>query len=239
MATGAASPCPPPSHPPPLPHPPFRSHPHAPPHPCAAAFAACLPLGSPRRRSYPTISESRSSSADWSRPYGHTSEHICSRKNAKSNIISSVTAAKTANATGCVAGVLVKIHEVRRSAPTNHASSVFARCADTTRYTAYIAARLHGETETFGFAYAFPRKNRSTGRYTNSMYTVCGHAHPHQTRPKIAVSRNTVTNTARNSTPKSSVSVGRNTAPKKTNFRSTRSSSTMGMPDTSIHGITV
>ena len=150
-----------------------------------------------------------------------------------------MTAANTANATGCVNGVLRKIHAVRLSAPTNHANSVFARCADTTRYTAYIAGRRHPAMTAFGFPYALPRKSRSIGRYTNSMYTVCGHAHPHQTRPNTAVSRNTDTKSARNITPNNRVSVGRNTVPKKTNLRSTRSSSTIGMPATLIHGMTV
>ena len=54
-----------------------------------------------------------------------------------------------------------------------------------------------------------PSKNRSMGRKRNSMYTVCGQAHPHQTRPKSAVSRKMEIAMLISRSMKSSVSVGR------------------------------
>jgi hypothetical protein len=46
------------------------------------------------------ISDCRSTSAACSRPYGHATMQVCSRKYAKSNSISADTAATTANPPG-------------------------------------------------------------------------------------------------------------------------------------------
>ena len=50
------------------------------------------------------MSERRSSSTDWKRPYGHATMQICSRITPKSSIISAVVPAITRNATGCSNG---------------------------------------------------------------------------------------------------------------------------------------
>ena len=62
------------------------------------------------------------------------------------------------------------------------------------------------------------------------MYTVCGHAHPHQTRPASAVSRKTVMTMLASRNISSSVSVGRNVVPNNVNWRRGRSRSTSGFP---------
>ena len=62
------------------------------------------------------------------------------------------------------------------------------------------------------------------------MYTVCGQAQPHQTRPNSAVRRKIAMPTLTNSSMNSSVSVGRNVVPKSVNSRRGRSSSTSGFP---------
>ncbi len=62
------------------------------------------------------------------------------------------------------------------------------------------------------------------------MYTVCGHAHPHHTRPNSAVSQKTVSPTPTSSSAKSSVSVGRNVPPKMWNRREMMSSRISGLP---------
>ena len=55
------------------------------------------------------------------------------------------------------------------------------------------------------------------GRKTNSMYTVCGQAQPHQTRPKSAVARKMPMTPLTARSISSSVSVGRNVVPKNVN----------------------
>ena len=62
------------------------------------------------------------------------------------------------------------------------------------------------------------------------MYTVCGHAHPHHTRPSTAVTMKTVTNTMINSSMSRTVSVGRNVYPKSVKRRAATSSRTRGFP---------
>ena len=116
---------------------------------------------------------------------------------------------------------------------------MFARWALKRTKTAYIATRRHTATLALLLEYAGPRKSRSTGRYRNSMYTVCGQAHPHQIRPRIAVTRKTVTKMLTTSRAKGNVSVGRNVLPKSVKCRVGMSSSTRGLPPMRRYGIAV
>jgi hypothetical protein len=61
---------------------------------------------------------------------------------------------------------------------------------------------------------SLPSNSRSMGRKTNSMYTVCGQAQPHQARPKRAVIITIPKKMLMSVNIIRSVSVGRNVAPK-------------------------
>ncbi len=62
------------------------------------------------------------------------------------------------------------------------------------------------------------------------MYTVCGHAQPHQARPTSAVTNATVTKMLSMSNIKRTPSVARNVRPPSTKCRFTTSSKTTGLP---------
>ena len=84
-----------------------------------------------------------------------------------------------------------------------------------------------------------PSKSRSIGRNKYSMYTVCGQAHPHQTRPNNAVKRNTLSNSPTIKMASSTVSVGKKVNVKIVNCRLTMSSRMIGLPAILMNGSNV
>jgi hypothetical protein len=69
------------------------------------------------------------------------------------------------------------------------------------------------------------------------MYTVCGQAHPHHTRPASAVAAKIVTATSTSSNDSSTLSVGRKVTPRIVNWRLIKSSKIAGRPLMVTNGV--
>src|SRR6266542_5564646 len=112
---------------------------------------------------------------------------------------------------------------------------------DRTRKTPSLTSRrtLKVPPAALSWAPRPPSIRRSIGRYRNSMYTVCGQAQPHQTRPYTAVSKTIPRKMPTRRSMSSMVSVGRKVAPKRVNSRRTMSSRMTGLPFILRYGISV